>query len=75
MTPEERDRLTKVEAQNEEQRRVIGEIRDDIRALLAKVEILTADANKGRGALAVLVTSGGVAGVFVGWLASHISLH
>lgn len=75
MDQTERDRLTKVEAQNEEARRVISEIRDDIKALMGKVEALTAEANKGKGALAVFVTSSGAVGAVLGWVVSHITFH
>lgn len=75
MTPEERDRLTKAEAQLEEQRRVNDEIRETLKSLLAKVEALTAEANKGKGALAVIVTASGTLGALISWAISHLTFH
>ena len=41
----------------------------------SKIDQLTADANRGKGAVAVLIGIGSIFGGAVGWIASHINFH
>lgn len=41
----------------------------------SKIDQLTADANRGKGAIAVLISIGTIFGGVIGWLASRISFH
>lgn len=53
-------------AQNRQERRDADQI------LFRKIDGLTMLANRGRGALSVLVTAGGVGGAVLGWFADHL---
>lgn len=66
MTPEER--LAVVESQ-------VSDMRADVARMSDKIDRLTEAANKGRGAVAVLVSAGTIGGSIIGWLASHFNFH
>lgn len=72
MTPDERDRLTRVETYMDSVKNAILDQKRALERLSEDIEKLTAAANKGRGAVAVLLGLGSVIGGTLTWGLQHL---